>query len=85
MSTGKHFLSKHRTITMLALFIKIETFHGFVIVLKAEQNLKRFPHFMRRIFFSGVFYSNTEMLLFCSIIKLPVDSMNNMETYLKVK
>ena len=45
MSAGKHFLSKHRTITMLALFIKIETFHGFVIVLKAEQNLKRFSPF----------------------------------------
>ena len=42
MSTGKHFLSKHRTITILALFIETETFHGFVIVLKAEQNLKRF-------------------------------------------
>ena len=30
---------------MLALFMKIETFHGFVIVLKAEQNLKRFSPF----------------------------------------
>ena len=44
-STGKHFLSKHRTIKMLALIIKIETFHWFVIVLKAEQKLKRFSPF----------------------------------------
>ena len=44
-STGKHFLSKHRTIKMSALIIKIETFHGFVIVLKAEQNLKWFSPF----------------------------------------
>ena len=44
-SAGKHFLSKHRTIKMLALIIKIETFHWFVIVLKAEQKLKRFSPF----------------------------------------
>ena len=44
-STEKHFLSIHRTIKMLALITKIETFHGFVIVLKAEQNLKRFSPF----------------------------------------
>ena len=52
MSTGKHFLSKHRTITMLVLFIKIETFHGFVIALKAEQNLKRFFPFYTPDLFS---------------------------------
>ena len=51
MSTGKHFLRKHHTITMLGLFIKIETFHGLVIVLKAEQNLKRFSPFYAQDFF----------------------------------
>ena len=56
-----------------------------LLSLTQSRTWNGFPHFMRRIFFSGVFYSNTEMLLFCSIIKLPVDSMNNMETYLKVK
>ena len=44
MSTGKHFHSKHQTITMLAFFIKIETSHGFVVVLKGrDEPEKVFP------------------------------------------
>ena len=56
-----------------------------LLSLRQSRTWNGFPHFMRRIYFSCVFYSNTGMLLFCSIIKLPTDSMNNMETYLKVK
>ena len=55
MSTGKHFHSKHKTTTMLAFFIKIETSHGFVVVLKAETSLKRFSQFYA-IYFSCVVY-----------------------------
>ena len=56
-----------------------------LLSLRQSRTWNGFPHFMRRIYFSCVFYSSTEMLLFCSIIKLPTDSMNNLETYLKVQ
>ena len=56
-----------------------------LLSLRQSRTWNGFSHFMRRIYFSCVFYSNTGMLLVCSIIKLPADSTNNMETYLKVK
>ena len=70
---------------MLAFFIKIETSHGFVIVLKAEKSLKRFSQFYA-IYFSCVVYPVPEFCYF-NLFNYKVDSglNNNMETYLKVK
>ena len=56
-----------------------------LLSLRQSRAWNGFPHFMRRIYLSCVFYSSTGMLLFCSVIKLPADSTNNTETYLKVK
>ena len=69
---------------MLAFFIKIETSHGFVIVLNAEKSLKRFFQFYA-IYFIAV--SSTQCLSFAILFNYKVDSglNNNMETYLKVK
>ena len=57
-----------------------------LLSLRQSRTWNGFPHFMRRIYCSCVSYSHAGVLLFCSMIKLPADSTNNlMETYLKVK